>query len=72
MKLEEIRPGTFEVTLTAHELSVILAGARMSHSFMEQDQSGSTDEARTALGMVLKKFDDSLAKLKSEGGGPDR
>jgi hypothetical protein len=62
MKLQEPRPGVFEATMTAHELSALLAGARMSIALMEADQSGSTDEARAALGSVLADFDAALAR----------
>ena len=40
MKLEEIRPGIFTATTTAHELSTIVAAARMYLSLMESDTSG--------------------------------
>jgi hypothetical protein len=62
MRLDEQRPGVFEVTLTAHELSALLAGARMSLALMESDPSGATDEARAALGTVLSDFDAALAR----------
>jgi hypothetical protein len=62
MRLEEIRPGVFQSTLTAHELSALLAGARMSLALMEHDPSGSTAEARDALSSVLDNFDEALAR----------
>ena len=37
MRLEEVRPGVFSATFSAHELSVLLAGARMSLSLMDTD-----------------------------------
>ena len=43
MKLALQRPGIYEATMTAHELSAVLAGARMSLSLMEQDTTGATD-----------------------------
>jgi predicted DNA-binding transcriptional regulator YafY len=67
MKLEERRPGVFDVTVTAHELSAILAGARMSLALMESDSSGSTDEARAALASTLADFDAALARRGSPG-----
>jgi hypothetical protein len=70
MKLQEIRPGVFQSTLTAHELSALLAGARMSLAMMEQDRSGSTDEARAVLTRVLEDFDAALARRA--GGRSDR
>ena len=62
MKLEERRPGVFEATMTAHELSTVMAGARMSLALMEADPTGSTDEARAALASVLSDFDAALAR----------
>jgi hypothetical protein len=67
MKLEQPRPGVYQVTVTAHELSALLAGARMSLALMESDPSGATDEARTSLAAVLSDFDRALAR--SAGGG---
>ena len=69
MKLQEIRPGVFSATLTAHELSVLLAGARMSLSLMDNDPSGTTERARTALETVLESFDAALAHVR--GGGEE-
>lgn len=62
MRLEEQRPGVFQATMTAHELSALLAGARMSLAMMESDRSGTTDEARGALTAVLADFDAVLAR----------
>jgi hypothetical protein len=62
MKLDQPRPGVFQATMTAHELSAILAGARMSLALMESDPSGATEEARAALAAVLSDFDAALAR----------
>lgn len=67
MKLETERAGVFMVTLTSHELSTLLAGARMSLSLMETDQEGATEAARHALRTVLADFDHELARAR--GGG---
>jgi hypothetical protein len=48
VKLEETRPGIFTVTMTAHELSVLVAGARMSLDLMESTPGIATGEARNA------------------------
>ena len=64
MKVEEIRPGVFSATLTAHELSVLIAAARMSLSLMETDAQGATERARTALASVLDGFDAALARAR--------
>ena len=70
MKVQEIRPGVFSMTLTAHELSVLLAGARMSLSLMETDDAGTTERARAALESVLAAFDKELARTR--GGGEEQ
>lgn len=62
MKVREPRPGVFETTMTAHELSALLAGARMSLSLMETDPTGTTAEARRALEAVLSDFDRELGR----------
>ncbi|HEY7622109.1 MAG TPA: hypothetical protein VH834_20220 [Solirubrobacteraceae bacterium] len=67
MKVQEIRPGVFSATLTAHELSVLLAGARMSLSLMESDPEGSTENARLSLEKVLASFDVALARTRAGG-----
>jgi signal transduction histidine kinase len=69
MKLEEIRPGVFAATLTAHELSVLMAGARMSLSLMETDPDGTTEQARSALEAVLASFDSALARVRAGAEG---
>ena len=69
MRLEEIRPGVYQAVVTAHELSALLAGARMSLSLMETDPSGATEEARKALETVLADFDKALGRAKGGSGG---
>ena len=69
MKLVEVRPGVFEATITAHELSAVLAGARMSLALMENDRGGDTDDARANLAGVLASFDAALAhSLRDKSG----
>ena len=70
MRVQEVRPGVFTATLSGHELSVLLAGARMSLSLMETDPQGSTERARSALASVLSEFDAALARARSQG--PER
>jgi hypothetical protein len=70
VKLEEVRPGVFSATLTAHELSVLMAGARMSLSLMDTDPDGTTEQARSALRAVLASFDSALAHTRA--GSEDR
>jgi hypothetical protein len=62
MKVREVRPGVFETTMTAHELSAILAGARMSLSLMENDPSGATAQAMVTLEAVLADFDREFSR----------
>jgi hypothetical protein len=69
VKVEETRPGVFTVVATTHELSALLAGARMSVSLMETDPSGATDEARRALEAVLADFDRALGRARDDPGG---
>jgi hypothetical protein len=72
MKLEEVRPGVFTATFSAHELSVLVAGARMSLSLMETDPQGTTERARSALESVLADFDAALARARAEKNGEER
>ena len=69
MKVEETRPGVFEIVATAHEVSALVAGARMSLSLMETDPTGATTEAKAALETVLADFDRALARARSGPGG---
>ena len=66
MKLEETQRGLYVATMTAHELSVLLAGARMSLSLMEAEDQPSGERARAALAAVLSDLDTSLARLRAE------
>ena len=63
--MEEIRPGVFRLEITAHELSALLAGARMSLSLMEANPESSTGEGRDALRTVLGDFDAALKRKRS-------
>jgi hypothetical protein len=69
MKLDETRPGIFSVKMTAHELSVLLAGARMSLSLMDAEPQATTERARASLEGVLADFDAALARTRP-GSGP--
>lgn len=65
MRLKQPRSGLFEATLTVHELSTLIAGARMSLTLMERDPGESLQEARAALHGVLHDFDRALERLRS-------
>jgi hypothetical protein len=67
MKLEPVRPQTYSATLTAQELSTLLAGARMALSIMEANPNSETERALEALRRVLSDFDSALARLHAEG-----
>jgi hypothetical protein len=69
VKVEETRPGVFTIVAGAHELSALLAGARMSLSLMETDPTGATEEARKALETVLADFDKALGRARGGPGG---
>lgn len=64
MQLVQDDRGRFQVTLTAHELSVLLAGARMSLALMESDPEGTPPEAQAALSRVLADFDRNLSRQR--------
>jgi len=64
MKLEELRPAVYTATMSAHELSALLAGARMSLRLMETDETGSTERSREILRRVLANFDHELERLQ--------
>jgi len=66
MKATQPRPGTFTLTLTAHELSVIVAGARMAQKLMEADPEGTTERALRALSGTLADLDGALARARDE------
>lgn len=66
-KLEAARPQTYSVMLTSHELSMLLAGARMALSVMEANPHGETERSRDALRRVLSDFDSALTHLHAEG-----
>jgi hypothetical protein len=69
VRLKEQREGVYAVTLTAHELSVLLAAARMSLSLMNTDPATSTEQAREVLDGVLADFDAQLARLRGPAAG---
>jgi hypothetical protein len=66
MKLEQPRAGVFQATMTAHELSVLLAGARMSLNVMQVGEDVATAEASQALETVLADFDAAIKRATAE------
>jgi hypothetical protein len=67
VRLEEIRPGVYQAVVTAHELSTLIAGARMSLALMDEDPTGATVEARQTLAAVLEGFDSALRRARGAG-----
>jgi hypothetical protein len=64
MKLAEVRPGVFTATMTAHELSVLVAGARMSLAMTRLDENDA-NQMRPALEAVLEAFDAAVKQKSS-------
>lgn len=60
MKVQEIRKGIFRITAAANELSLLVAGARMSLALMQKDPQAATDESRLGLEKVLSDFDRAM------------
>ncbi|MFP5297641.1 MAG: hypothetical protein ACLGHL_01480 [Actinomycetota bacterium] len=60
MKVDEVRDGVFTITATAHEISLLMAGARMSLAVMRSDPHASADAA-VGLEKVLDDFDRAMA-----------
>jgi hypothetical protein len=60
MRIERLRPTTFQVTLHAYELSALVAGARWT-----AEQGDLPEEARKQLEEVLTRYEAELQK--SEG-----
>lgn len=69
MRVEQSRPGVFTATLTAHELSVLLAGARMSLAVMSTDPQAGSQTAKKTLESVLEAFDASLEQDRARDFG---
>jgi hypothetical protein len=55
----------YQAVVSAHELSALLAGARMSLALMDEDPTGVTREARAALATVLESFDAALVRARA-------
>lgn len=66
MRIEAPRPGVFSVVLTSHELSVLVAGARMSLSLIEEMPEPAGERPRAALEKVLGDLDAGLARLRAD------
>jgi hypothetical protein len=67
VKLEQIRPNVFTLTLASQELSALVAAGRMALDFMEHDPNA-PPEARRLLERVLGDYDSARSRLKGEDG----
>ena len=67
MKLEQIRPNVFTLTLASQELSVLVAAGRMALDVMEHDPNA-PPEARHLLTRVLRDYDSARGRLRDENG----
>ncbi len=63
MRLQEPHPGLYEATLSAQEISMLLAGARMALNVLEAGPEEGPSEASTALRRVLADFDGAVHRL---------
>jgi hypothetical protein len=61
--------GAIEVTAARHEMSALVAGARMALRLMEEDP-GAPADARAALARVIASYDAALAAAEPEEPGP--
>jgi hypothetical protein len=64
MKATQPRPGTFTLTMTTHELSVLVAGARMALKLMEAEKTSSNEQAQRVLGDALADLDSAVARTR--------
>jgi hypothetical protein len=71
MKVTRARENVFALTLTAQELSALVAGARMAVDVMERDPRAPREAVELLRG-VVGDYDDALARLKAPGGRPGR
>jgi hypothetical protein len=62
VKLKQIRPNVFMMTLTSQELSALVAAGRMAHDAMRDDPAA-PPEALDLLGRVLRDFDAARERL---------
>ena len=65
MQLQRRRDNVFSVTLTATELSALIAAARMAADAMEQDQAAPR-EAQQLLRRILRDYDQALTRHQGE------
>jgi hypothetical protein len=67
VKLEQVRPNVFVLTLASPELSALVAAGRMALDMMEDDPNA-PPEAGDLLTRVLRDYDAARQRLKDENG----
>jgi hypothetical protein len=67
VKLEQVRPNVFTLTLASPELSALIAAGRMALDVMEHDPNA-PPEARELLTRVLRDYDATRSRLRDENG----
>lgn len=65
MKVEQIRPSVFTLVTTSHELSALVAAARMALDFMRDDPNAPRAAVDT-LERILRDYDTALGRSRSE------
>jgi hypothetical protein len=65
LRITRTRPGVLTVVAADHELSTLVAGARMALSLMRTDPD-SPAEAREHLGRVLDDYDRGIARAAGQ------
>jgi hypothetical protein len=68
MRVERTRENVFMVVATGQELSVLVAGARMSLELMRSAPERAPREGVELLERVLQDFDDARARLADTDG----
>jgi hypothetical protein len=67
VKLEQIRPNVFTLTLASQELSTLVAAGRMALDVMEHDPNA-PPQARELLTRVLRDYDAARSRLTNANG----
>lgn len=61
MKIEQVRPNVFSLTLTSQELSALTGAARMALDAMRHDSAAPADLVRL-LARVLDEYEQALGR----------
>ena len=71
MKLEQLRPNVFRLTVASQELSALVAAARLARDAM-MDDPNAPPEALRLLDSVLDDFDRARERLRDDDGREPR